>query len=93
LIDDAMTATTASPGDLVEVQAHARVLVARGEALEHALLVLADDQAAVGLRDRQTGRGLARQDGFQDLLQRQHLPLVVQGRLPAGTSGRAAGCG
>src|SRR3546814_9768680 len=51
--DDRLARSELRGRDLVDVQALARVLVAGRDALEHALLVLADDDAAVALRDLQ----------------------------------------
>jgi hypothetical protein len=68
--DDRLARAELGGGHLVDVQALARVLVAGGDALEHALLVLADDDAAVGLRHLRAGQGsgVAGQDGVADLV-------------------------
>jgi hypothetical protein len=72
----AITATSASPGpssgggDVVQVQALARVLVPGREAGEHLDLVGVHGDAAVVVRDGETADGieLVGEDGVEDLL-------------------------
>ena len=84
-----MTASSgASSGscDVLDVQRLARVLVGRLDALEHVLLVLADDDRTVRLgkgKARQLVAARARRDGLEDVLH-------ASGKLPGvGGSARA----